>query len=499
MLKFRKDGARSATTEAVPVASKTPGSLSHEQLGALYYRRGEKERALEHYREAARQYPADPDVQKALADFCYVGLGRPEESLAAYRRVLELRPDDPEVLQIAGNISVSLQRYADARTHFTRLLAIQPWNTAARKALDALPQESRGDSPAGELRAILQDAQRSFDTGREEGIDEAINRIVQFKERTATNGVPVKRQRSFDELRTLIASGPRAQAIAALEEFIIESPTHAEAHNALGVLCYQEGNPDRSLELYRRAVELEPTNVVYRKNYADYLFVFRMDAEEALRQYVEVLSAQPRDVETLSALAVVCRDLGKIDDARFFVNTILELEPWNKDARVLRDALTAPPPPEPVPVDIEDLYRTAQASATDGKIEEAMALLEQVVRHRPAHAAAHNDLGVLNAQTGRLAEAGARYREAVRLDPDNAVFQKNLADYLFVEEGKAEEALRMYIQLLTRSPRDPDTLIGIGRLCEGVGRADAAKEFYQRALEAEPWNSAAKEQLQRLG
>ncbi len=498
MSKFRNPGDRSDALTATPLSTAVSGSLSHEQLGALYYRQGEKVKALEHYQEAAKQYPNDPAVLKALADFCYVGLGQPEESLEAYRRVLAVQPDDVAVLQIVGNIFVSLNRYAEARDHFTRLLALQPWNTGARKALEALPENGSKDPAVQELQTIMEDAQQSFDDGKDEGIDKAIDQILQFKERTARSTTPRRNHPSFEELRTIIASGDREKAVSGLEEFLAENPSHAEAQNALGVLHYQAGNGGRSLEHYRNAVELDPANIVYRKNYADYLYVFMQDPEEALRQYIAVLSAQPADIETLTALGILCTDLGKAADADFFFEKVLELEPWNQRTRTLRDSLKSVQHPREEVLDAERAPQDAQAAVTSGRSDDAIRLLEQVLQQQPDQAVAQNDLGVLYYQCGRKSEAGEHYAAAVRLDPDNPTFQKNLADFLFVEQGKAEDALKMYIQLLSRSPRDPDILIAIGRICEGVGRTDDAKDFYQKALESEPWNASAREQLRRL-
>jgi hypothetical protein len=44
-----------------------------------------------------------------------------------------------------------------------------------------------------------------------------------------------------------------------------------------------------------------------------------------------------------------------------------------------------------------------------------------------------------------------------------------------------------------------DTLLGIGRICEILNRVQDAKDFYRKAVEAEPWNTVAREQLGRLG
>jgi tetratricopeptide (TPR) repeat protein len=100
-------------------------------------------------------------------------------------------------------------------------------------------------------------------------------------------------------------------------------------------------------------------------------------------------------------------------------------------------------------------------------------------------------------QSGRIADAQAEYEEAVRLDPENEIFQKNLAEYYSVAQGRNEDALRIFVNLLRKHPRDGETLVNIGKICEMMGRTDDARDFYTKAVEAEPWNQIAREQLQR--
>jgi Flp pilus assembly protein TadD len=124
--------------------------------------------------------------------------------------------------------------------------------------------------------------------------------------------------------------------------------------------------------------------------------------------------------------------------------------------------------------------------------------MEEVVRSTPGHAIAHNDLGVLYCQTGRMDDARSEYEEAVRLEPENVIFQKNLAEHYSVAQGRNEDALRIFVDILRKHPRDAETLVSIGKVCGMMGRADDAQDFFKKALEVEPWNQQAREQLPRI-
>jgi Flp pilus assembly protein TadD len=113
----------------------------------------------------------------------------------------------------------------------------------------------------------------------------------------------------------------------------------------------------------------------------------------------------------------------------------------------------------------------------------------------PHFAVAHNDLGVLYQQEGDLAQARRHQEEAVRLQPDNLTFQKNLADLLYIACGETEDALKLYVKILGNDPRDIEVLKTISRICLESGKSDDARSFLETILKIEPWNSEARESL----
>ena len=94
-------------------------------------------------------------------------------------------------------------------------------------------------------------------------------------------------------------------------------------------------------------------------------------------------------------------------------------------------------------------------------------------------------LGGLLQSIGRHAEAAQQYRRAVRIDPNHAGAQYNLANILLAESrfGEAEAALR---QALAVRPADPDVHASLGHALVGQGRIDAGVAEYREALRLAP-------------
>jgi Flp pilus assembly protein TadD len=189
----------------------------------------------------------------------------------------------------------------------------------------------------------------------------------------------------------------------------------------------------------------------------------------------------------------LCIGLGKNDDSRDFINAALETEPWNENAqRMLHQLDQTMESPD---LTGKDLYEQAKAKASDGDLHGAIDDLKQYVAGAPDNANAFNDLGVLHFEIGDKNSALASYEQAVQLDPTDHTYRKNLADFYFIEQGRFEEAMELYLAVLKENPQDVESLIASGMMCASLGQAEDAKIFYNRVIEIEPWNEIAQKAL----
>jgi Flp pilus assembly protein TadD len=286
----------------------------------------------------------------------------------------------------------------------------------------------------------------------------------------------------------------QASRITDIERYLTENPRSAEAHHQLGILYQTQGRKTEALRHLQEAARLDTTTVGYLRTLADFTYVDQGNAQEAVGLYQTVLEQNPNDVEVLTILGNVYVAHRQFEEACEMFNTIVRVEPWNSHAKKMTEAITRQFPTNGGP----HTYAEARAAAEAGHVDEATAILERLLQRDPAHAMAHNDLGVLAASSGENDRAVEHYRRALQLQPNNQTFKKNLADLYYCALGEYQEALQLYNEILTENPRDVEVLVAIGSVCHEMGQLEDARSFFQTAATLEPQSTVARQALQRL-
>jgi tetratricopeptide (TPR) repeat protein len=428
---------------------------AHHDLGGAYYQSEDNDKALEHYQKAVDLDPENGIYQRSLADYFYTVAGRVEDALGLYKKILGKQPGNLEAALMAGHISVALKNFDDAEQFYKQALEIEPWN-----------------QDAGQLLEKLQNRQKEIDR-------------------------PLSVEEQYADIMSMINDGRTEDAVGEIEILLESNPDFALAHNDLGVLYYQQGASEKALTCYEAAARLEPANLTYQKNLADYYYAEQGRVEEAMQIYVKILETEPEDAETIMILGHICVALHRFDDAEAFYNRLLAIEPWNAEARENLQKLSRRPEPPLSNASPEEQYAEIQKQIENGG-SDAINLLENFLVSQPQFALAHNDLGVFYYNQGNKEKALSHYEKAVQFDPQNLNFKKNLADYYFVVSGRIEDALAIYQKVLEVEPCDVEALMSLGVVCQALERPEDASHFYNRVLENEPWNVDAREQLEKL-
>jgi|GEM_PF-2839686 len=150
------------------------------------------------------------------------------------------------------------------------------------------------------------------------------------------------------------------------------------------------------------------------------------------------------------------------------------------------------------PESLYNLYKEIQRLLDSGKKVEAMDGLKMLLTMHPGFALAHNDLALLYYEEGEKDKALIHYEQAVRIEPDNLIFQKNLADFHYVALGQVDDALEHYARALSCNPGDINTLLMLGHLSVSKGKFNEAAIFYRKVLERDAENGDARDKLDLL-
>ncbi len=370
---------------------------------------------------------------------------------------------------------------------------------------------------------------------------------------------------TYERILTEVREVEADEGLRHIQDFLKIYPDFGRAHNDVAVMYYQAGNSLKALAHYEKAHKLEPANVVFRKNLADFYFVELEWTGEAINTYLDILKDNPFDIEALNALGTISQKIGRREQARQYFTRTLQIDVNNFDAahglqqlppaavsavkQIGQPAPAAPyapaPPaqiPEPIPTpepvqppepleppvstqpttapaapvtsSFQDLFRSIAAEpkpsavdqyqdavnlANNGKLDEAMALLKTIIGSSPDSAIAHNDLGVLCQKTGDLPSSRYHHEAAVRLQPANTTFAKNLADLLYCGFGAFEEALDIYVRLFAENRYDVELLKAIAHICLEIDRQEDARFFLEQLLSIKPWDLDAAESLRTIG
>ncbi|MDP2726724.1 MAG: tetratricopeptide repeat protein, partial [Dehalococcoidia bacterium] len=200
---------------------------------------------------------------------------------------------------------------------------------------------------------------------------------------------------------------------------------YADAHYELGMVLMQQGQAERALESYRRAVELAPQQALYRFELAQ--------AYKKLGQYSEAMEQIRQAVNLEEGFAQGFHELG----------LLYSLQGWHEEAVAEHQRALAVQPANP-----SFRYHLGTALAASGRLEEAAAEFEEAVRLDPGLASALDQLGLIHLQQRHHQEARAAFQRAVELEPKSADYRHNLALAL-AQMGDFSQASREMEEALT--------------------------------------------------
>jgi tetratricopeptide (TPR) repeat protein len=369
------DGAIGLYEEIISREPRHAGAL--HALGILMNRRADFRRAAALLEQAVALRPSDPAFHVELAEG-YRNLGAYRDAIGCCLTGLRLRPEYPEAwntlglaIRGAGDIEGALERFLQAIS-------------------------CREDFFAAHVNA----GQALMELGR---VDRAIPHF-----RRAVELAPDSCQARTSLGLALSDRGQNEEALPHLEEAARLGPDLGVAHHNVGHCLRLLGRTLEARASYLRAIRIDPGATL---SYLHVGMTLRLEGalHDALRWYKLAVEMEPDNPHLWEELADLHQKRDEPDEAVGCRQRVLDLSPA-----------------DPLGARIE----LGWALQEDGRLDEALEQYRIALDSRPNSARVHLALGRAHEELGDMAEAEARAREAIRLQPRFPAASAHLAALL---------------------------------------------------------------------
>ena len=392
--------------------------------------------------------------------------------------------------------------------------AIVEYAAALRIKDDAKLHADLGD--VYRVRDRLDDAIREFQAALKSGVDPSQAADVNVKLGQAF-------QAKKDLKSAIVAYGEAIKAKpddrdvldalqAGWEQALRENPQAPENHIGLGQAFQYRGDFQQAEAEYKMALRFDPNNAIAKrllsgipaakqqaainKNInAGVDLQARKQYDLAIQQYLEALKADPKNVDVIVNIGTAYQAKGDYDNAITFYQKAQAIQPSNALAAQGIKASTA----ERQDKMLQAAGKAGQELFAAKKYPEALAAYQKVAAAHPEDAENHFNIGAVLQAMGRIDEAIAEYRQAIRIDKDNKRYPEVLEAAIkakaepmiakAVEAHKAKDytkAIDLYTQAVGLQPKNASLYYNLAGALYSRENYPEAQKNYEKALEIDP-------------
>ncbi len=204
-----------------------------------------------------------------------------------------------------------------------------------------------------------------------------------------------------------------------------------------------------------------------------YKFQYEGQLPQAISLYEQILSQEPKHLNTLHFLGLTYAQLGDMDNAILYLLQALSLSPDNASL----------------------LNNLANAYKKLHQLDKAIEYYQHAIALQPNYAQAHNNLGTVYALKKNYAQALLHYTRAVHAEPDFSAAHFNLG-LLLLQNNQLDAAKTQFNNVISLNPFHTEALFYLGVLHLEKNALVEAEQAFQNVLEQD---SKQIEALSNLG
>ncbi|HEY1805081.1 MAG TPA: tetratricopeptide repeat protein [Terracidiphilus sp.] len=449
-------------------------------LARLYAESGDVQHAV----KAIEAVPVDgrtPKMEFTLGAL-YDQLKQPKDAIAAYQRADDLEPGDLQTMDALAAALLSSDQLDQSLKEYQALAEADPENT---EALVHIGEIQRRQHKYEDALATIRKARKIDPTSLDAGYNEGL---------------------LFDVL------GRFDEAIQTYQE-MVDATSHAngaykedEKNNRaiflerLGAVYLEENKTDQAVATYQKMIDMGGS-------YAAQAYQGQVDAYRNAHQFAKAIeisrkavAANPQDRDLKLMLATELVDQDHPDDGLAMAKGMLDganpdqqravwiaLVQMNIRLRRWKDAEDALDKAAPLATKTQDrtniFFLRGEWAERQKHDDQAEQYFRQALNLDPANAMTLNYLGYMWADKGiKLTEALKMIRQAVDSEPMNGAFLDSLG-WAYFKMGEYELAEDNLRQAVNRDQTDPTVHMHLGDLYEKTGRIRLAAAQWQLSLD----------------
>ena len=342
----------------------------------------------------------------------------------------ELDPRNPFASLWLGELAVAAQQFEAAQSHLQQALKLNPEQSEAHAAMAQVAMV-RGETDTATAHAQasrkptkytqMQDplwwdvlklgvtAQRYAERGNRYLQQGDFKRAVSALE-TATSELDKDAHLWLNYGLALLLNKQYREAVAVLENTLVVirdnektarnaveiADLKVQSHYNLGLAYYHNGQIEKAVVAYKKAIQLEPH---FADAYGGLAVIYwrRGDLNAAIRHCQKAIKIAPENIEFHQNLTRMYWQQGRYDAAAVGYRIILELNPSDENAR----------------------HHLGLILLSKQEYHEAISCFQEVLKRDPDSALTHGALGTAYYKLGEEGLAIQEFQEVLRLDPQN--------------------------------------------------------------------------------
>jgi tetratricopeptide (TPR) repeat protein len=483
-------------------------SDSYLNLALLQVRGQQWDAAEVNFKKAVALNPKSMNALVSLGSF-YQTRGRFPEAEQVFRRAIETAADDPSPRLSLAALYMAENKPGQAEEFLRQSKKDFPNDSVGYRMLgDFYFANNQFDKATAEYAVLYQD--HAKDLVVKKNYIQLLILKDRLDEARKLNDEVVKAKRDDPDAQVYkgeieIRSGKASDAVNTLQAVLKNDPDNAVAHYQQGLAFDQLGNTNRAEAEWRDAVRLRPDIVEAYRALAG-VAIHRGDPGELAKDADQIIALQPAAPDGYLLRAVADIDRKEFSTADEYIHRSLEKEPSNPAAYVqlgnLRMAQNKYAEAQKAyqqgldqdPNSTDALGGVLNVDQAQKQPDRAIARLKTQLSRYPQNVGFHIMLGALLEERKDLAGAEQEFKRASDLDKKNSEALVKLGA-VQSERGATDQALQTYLDGSKTNPKEIAFYLLAGSIYESKQDWDNAKQQYRKALEIQPENPLASNNL----